>query len=57
MAILPGSTTSWTRNPPEECSFRQELPNYLLRDEESTGGMIEMDSAGNYQLIYVDPDR
>jgi hypothetical protein len=54
MVILPGITTSWTRNLPEEWLFRRELPahgrgihlknvysamNYQLSGKESTTGM------------------
>jgi hypothetical protein len=53
MVILPGITTSWTRNPPKEWLFCRESPahgqgipmknvysvgNYPFKDEESTGG-------------------
>jgi hypothetical protein len=35
MGILPGITTSWTRNPPKEWNSAR---NYQLIDEESTRG-------------------
>jgi hypothetical protein len=35
MGILPGITTIWMRNPPEE---RDSAGNYQLKDKESTLG-------------------
>jgi hypothetical protein len=55
MVIPPGIIHCWTRNPPEEWLFRQELPtnrrgidqrngysarNYPLMEAESTRGMV-----------------
>jgi hypothetical protein len=48
MGNLPGITTSWTRNPPEE---EDSAENYQLRDEESTRGR---GFYREYQLIYSD---
>jgi hypothetical protein len=51
MVILPGVTTSWTRNPPEEWLFRLDLPPH------GRGIHLNYDySTGNYRYHLTDEE-